>query len=85
MVVFWLQTTEGHRYQIEYTDYAMRGSTTFAQDFNIKDFERLGPIVEWVSKNADVKPGTVAAICGRLHVASYGTDGKVNLYPILDL
>ena len=42
-------------------------------------------IAEWLAKNINAKAGTVTVICGRLHVASYGPDGKLNLYPVLDL
>ena len=111
----------------------------FAENFSIKDLERLGPIVErllqsgkltddekwavdqscraatdlahirhseiakafyarpdieercansvkeWLMNNIDAKPGTVTAICGRIHVASYDRDGNLGLYPVLDL
>ena len=42
-------------------------------------------IAEWLTSNIDAKPGTVTAIRGRMHVASYGPDGKLDLYPLLDL
>ena len=42
-------------------------------------------ISEWIAANMDTKPGTVTSICGRLHVASYDANGKLNLYPILEL
>ncbi|MEM6690355.1 MAG: hypothetical protein AAF664_13065 [Planctomycetota bacterium] len=39
----------------------------------------------WLEKNADAEPGTVAMICGRVNVASIGTDGKLQLTPVFDL
>ncbi len=41
-------------------------------------------IAEWLMHNADAAPGTVTAICGQMHVASCGEDGKLNLFPLLD-
>lgn len=42
-------------------------------------------IAEWLAQNIHAKPGTVTAICGRMHVASFGPDGVLGLYPVLDL
>jgi len=39
----------------------------------------------WLRANHDAPPGTVTAICGRLHVASVDTDGILRLYPVLEL
>lgn len=39
----------------------------------------------WLVENPDAEPGTVAMICGRLNVASIGTDGKLQLTPVFDL
>jgi len=42
-------------------------------------------IAEWLGQNADAAPGTMTAICGKLHVASYGKNGKLSLHPLQDL
>ena len=42
-------------------------------------------IAEWLMNNNDAKPGTVTAICGRMHVASYDRQGNLGLYPVLEL
>ncbi len=42
-------------------------------------------IREWLMNNVDAEPGTVTAICGRMHVASYDRHGNLGLYPVLDL
>ena len=39
----------------------------------------------WLAENSNAKPGTVTCICGRMHVASIGTDGELQLSPIFDL
>lgn len=41
-------------------------------------------ISEWLAANVDAKPGTMTSICGRMYVASYGSNGSLGLYPILD-
>lgn len=42
-------------------------------------------INEWLTNHLDAKPGTVTAICGRMHVASFDRDGNLGLYPVWDL
>jgi len=42
-------------------------------------------INEWINDNPDATPGTLTAICGQMHVASWGKDGKLGLYPLSDL
>lgn len=42
-------------------------------------------IQSWLAANPDATPGTVTAVCGRMHVASVGADGKLQLLPFLDL
>lgn len=42
-------------------------------------------IEQWLVDNRGAQPGTVSLICGRMHVASYDQNGKLGLYPILEL
>lgn len=41
-------------------------------------------IQSWLAANPDAPAGTVTAVCGRMHVASVGRDGKLQLLPLLD-
>lgn len=41
-------------------------------------------IRSWLAANPDATPGTVTAVCGRMHVASVGRDGKLQPFPLLD-
>ena len=42
-------------------------------------------ISEWLADNPDAAPGTMTGIAGRMHVASVGRDGKLQLTPVLEL
>jgi len=42
-------------------------------------------VASWLADNSNATAGTVTAICGRMHVASIGPGGKLQLTPILDL
>jgi len=42
-------------------------------------------VASWLADNPDAQAGTVVPICGRMNVASVGSDGKLQLTPILDL
>lgn len=48
--------------------------------------ERCEQSIElWLVNNRNAEPGTVTAICGRMHVVSYDKHGKLGLYPIFVL
>ncbi len=42
-------------------------------------------IAAWLSEHSNAEPGTVTSIAGRMHVASIGRDGTLQLTPVLDL
>lgn len=42
-------------------------------------------IAAWLAEHSDAEPGTVTSIAGRMHVASTGRDGTLQLTPLLDL
>ncbi len=42
-------------------------------------------VAAWLSEHPDAEPGTVTPIAGRMHVASIGRDGNLQLTPILEL
>jgi len=39
----------------------------------------------WLADHPDAPAGTVVSICGRMNVASVGSDGQLQLTPILEL
>ena len=42
-------------------------------------------VAAWLSEHPDAEPGTVTSIAGRMHVASIGRDGKLQLTPMIGL
>lgn len=42
-------------------------------------------IADCLVDHADAAPGTVTAVCGRMYVASYDREGRLRLYPVLEL
>lgn len=84
--------TEDERMAVDLTfraaaDLALIRHSEIAREFYARrDIqERTATTLEkWLADNSDAAPGTVTAICGRLHVASMGGNGKLQLTPILD-
>ena len=42
-------------------------------------------VAAWLSEHPDAEPGTVTSVAGRMHVASIGSDGKLQLSPLVGL
>ena len=83
--------TDGEKWAVDLscraaTDLASIRHSEIASAFYARpDIQGLSAnsIAEWLATNTAATPGTVTAICGRMHVASYGTEGTLKLHPIL--
>ena len=69
-------------------DLANIRHTEVAQQFysraDIMD-KSTASISKWLTDNPNAEPGTITGIAGRMHVATIGRDGKLQLTPILEL
>lgn len=65
----------------------IRHSEIAKQFYNRPDVQGQSGLsaAKWLESHPDVEPGTVTSITGRMHVASVGRDGKLQLSPILDV
>ena len=70
------------------TDLASIRHSEVAQEFysrpDVQDKTEM-TTATWLAEHPDAAPGTVTMICGRMNVASIGTDGRLQLTPVFGL